>query len=51
MILYINLVIIVSLAIFFYVWFSISPFTAEEIKQFQLVSLNKTSTSVYSTSD
>jgi len=50
-ILYINLVIIVSLAIFFYVWFSISPFTAEQIKQFQLVSLNKTSTSVYSTSD
>ena len=46
-ILYTNLVIIVSLALFLYIYFSISPFTAEEIVEMRQISLNKTRTEIF----
>jgi len=46
-ILYTNLVIIVSLALFLYIYFSINPFTSQEIYNLRQISLNKTTTEIY----
>jgi len=48
-ILYTNLLIIISLAIFLYIFFSINPFSVEELDHFREVSLNKTITTAYFT--
>ena len=42
-ILYTNLAIILSLAVFPYVFFSINPFSAEDLGQFRSEAINKTS--------
>ncbi|XP_023338850.1 sodium/myo-inositol cotransporter [Eurytemora carolleeae] len=47
-ILYCNLVIIVGIAFFFYIYFSINPFNEAELQVFKEIALNSTSTSVYS---
>ena len=41
-ILYLNLLLIVILAIFLYVYMSINPFTADQISEFEIVIRNKT---------
>ena len=46
-ILYTNLAIILSLAVFLYVFFSINPFSAEELGQFRSEAINKTSLRFY----
>jgi len=46
-ILYSNLVIIISLAIFLYIFFSINPFTVEQLDHFRELSLNKTITTSF----
>ena len=46
-ILYSNLAIILSLAVFLYVFFSINPFSDEELDQFRNEAINKTSLQVY----
>merc|ERR1719154_448503 len=46
-ILYTNLVIIVSLAIFLYTYFSISPFTPEKLSELKTISLNRTITEIF----
>ena len=46
-ILHTNLVIILSLAVFLYVFFSINPFSAEELGQFRSEAINKTSLRFY----
>jgi len=46
-ILYTNLVIIISLALFLYIYFSINPFTSQEIDNLRQISLNKTTTVIY----
>ena len=40
--LYSNLVIIVGLAIFLYIFMSISPFSIDELKRFEKIAFNKT---------
>ena len=40
--LYSNLVIIVALAIFLYIFMSISPFNIDDLKRFEMIALNKT---------
>jgi len=46
-VLYTNLVIILSLAVFLYIFFSINPFSAEELSQFRIEAINKTSLQFY----
>jgi len=46
-ILYTNLAIILSLAVFLYVFFSINPFSAEELGQLRSEAINKTSLRFY----
>ena len=46
-ILYTNLGIILSLAVFLYVFFSINPFSAEELSQFRSEAMNKTNLRFY----
>jgi len=46
-ILYTNLVIIITLALFLYIFFSINPFSPEELLQFKSEAINKTSLRVY----
>ena len=46
-ILYSNLAIILSLAVFLYVFFSINPFSDEQLDQFRNEAINKTSLQVY----
>ena len=41
-ILYSNLVIIIGLAIFLYIYMSINPFSDEELKAFEMIAFNKT---------
>jgi len=50
-ILYTNLVIIVSLAIFLYTFFSLNPFSEEERSILRKISLNKTTTNVFRLSE
>ena len=47
MLLYTNLVIILSLAVFLYIFFSINPFSAKELDQFRIEAINKTSLQFY----
>ena len=47
MVLYTNLVIILSLAVFLYIFFSINPFSAKELDQFRIEAINKTSLQFY----
>ena len=46
-ILYTNLAIILTLAVFLYVFFSINPFSAEELSQFRSEAINKTNLQFY----
>ena len=46
-VLYTNLVIILGLAVFLYVYFSINPFSPEQLARFREKALNKTSLREY----
>ena len=46
-VLYTNLVIILGLAVFLYVYFSINPFSPEQLAMFRSEALNKTSLREY----